>query len=78
MGLRSPNGKLTPQGAIFLELLRAKGHVASGRSDLLVLQLARQLCEWTGIKGEPLQLVEASREWKSVFTCTFEARHSRH
>jgi hypothetical protein len=77
MGLRSPNGKLTPQGSIFIELLRANGHVASGRSDLLVLQLANQLREWTGIAGEPLQLVDASREWKAVFTCTSEARRSR-
>jgi hypothetical protein len=77
MGLRSPTGKITPQGAVFVELLRAGGTLASGHDNLVVLQLAKELREWTGLDGEPLRLVESSRSWSAIFTCSSELRRSK-
>lgn len=77
MGLRSPTGKITPQGTVFVELLRAGGTLASGHDNLVVLQLAKELREWTGLDGEPLRLVDSSRSWSAIFTCSSELRRSK-
>ncbi len=74
MGLRSPEGKITPQGTVFIKLLRSGGTLAPGQDNLVVLKFAKQLREWTGLEGEPLRLVESSRAWNAVFTCSSELR----
>ncbi len=72
MGLRAEAGQLTSEGAAFAELLRAGGMLARGGNDMVVLKLAARLREWTGLDGEPLRLLEASRSWTAVFACSSE------
>ena len=72
MGLRTEAGQLTSEGAAFTDLLRAGGMLPRGGNDVVVLELAAQLREWTGLDGEPLRLLEASRSWTAVFACSSE------
>jgi hypothetical protein len=74
MGLRTEAGKLTSEGAAFTDLLRAGGMLPRGGNDVVVLELAAQLREWTGLDGEPLRLLEASRSWTAVFACSSEIK----
>jgi hypothetical protein len=74
MGLRTEAGQLTAEGAIFADLLRAGGRLPRGGNDMVVLELAAQLREWTGLDGEPLRLIEASRSWTAVFACSSEIK----
>jgi hypothetical protein len=74
MGLRTEAGQLTSEGAAFTDLLRAGGILPRGGNDVVVLELAAQLREWTGLDGEPLRLVEASRSWTAVFACSSEIK----
>jgi hypothetical protein len=74
MGLRTEAGQLTSEGAAFTGLLRAGGMLARGGNDVVVLQLAAQLREWTGLDGEPLRLVETSRSWTAAFACSSEIK----
>jgi len=66
MGLRSDRGRLTEEGAAFVHLLRA-GMITRDGNDMVVLRLAQRLRDWTGLGGDPLRLVEASRCWTAVF-----------
>jgi hypothetical protein len=72
MGLRTQAGRLSSEGAAFVGLLRAGGRLPRRSNDLVVLRLAQQLREWTGLEGEPLHLVEASRSWTAAFACSSE------
>ena len=72
MGLRAEAGQLTSEGIAFTELLRAGGKLPRGGNDMVVLKLAAQLREWTGLDGEPLRVLEASRSWTAVFACSSE------
>jgi hypothetical protein len=74
MGLRSEAGQLTSEGGAFTELLRAGGMLPRGGNDVVVLELAAQLRRWTGLEGEPLQLLEASRSWTAVFACSSQIK----
>jgi hypothetical protein len=74
MGLRTEAGQLTAEGAAFTDLLRAGGILPRGGNDVVVLELAAQLREWTGLDGEPLRLLEASRSWTAVFACSSEIK----
>jgi hypothetical protein len=74
IGLRADNGRLSEEGNAFLELLRADGMLPRRSNDMTVLKLAKQLKEWTGIEGDPLRLVEASRSWAAVFACSSEIK----
>ena len=74
MGLRTAAGQITPEGAVFVDLLRAGGMLPRGGNDVVALELAVQLREWTGLDGEPLRLVEASRSWTAVFACSSEIK----
>lgn len=74
MGLRTEAGQLTSEGAAFTDLLRAGGMLPRGGNDVVVLELAAQLREWTGLDGEPLRLLEASRSWTAVFACSSEIK----
>jgi len=76
MGLRTQASRLTPEGAAFVGLLRAGGMLPRRGNDVVVLKLAQQLREWTGLEGEPLRLVEASRSWTAVFACSSEIKTS--
>lgn len=77
MKLRSEAGRLTEEGAAFAELLRSGGALARRGNDIVVLRLAQRLREWTGLEGEPLRLVEASRCWTAVFACSSDIRLKR-
>jgi hypothetical protein len=74
MGLRTEAAQLTLEGAAFTELLRAGGMLPRGGNDVVVLKLAAQLREWTGLDGEPLRLVETSRSWTAAFACSSEIK----
>jgi hypothetical protein len=74
IGLRADKGKLTEEGAAFMELLRAGGILARRSNDIVVLKLAQRLREWTGLEGEPLRLVEASRSWTAAFACSSDIK----
>jgi hypothetical protein len=74
MGLRTEAGQLTSEGAAFTELLRAGGMLPRGGNDVVVLELAAQLREWTGLDGEPFRLLDASRSWTAVFACSSEIK----
>jgi hypothetical protein len=74
MGLRTEAGRLTSEGAAFTDLLRAGGMLPRGGNDVVVLELAARLREWTGLDGEPLRLLEASRSWTAVFACSSEIK----
>lgn len=74
MGLRSDTGKMTAEGAAFTKLLRAGGSVPRNGNDIVVLKLAERLREWTGLNGDPLRLVEASRAWTALFACSSDLR----
>jgi hypothetical protein len=74
MGLRTEAGQLTSEGAAFVDLLRAGGNLPRRGNDVVVLELAVQLREWTGLDGEPLRLVEASRSWTAAFACSSEIK----
>ena len=74
MGLRTQAGQLTAEGAAFTGLLRAAGTLPRGGNDMVVLRLAAQLREWTGLDGDPLRLVEASRSWIAAFECSSEIK----
>lgn len=76
MGLRSDRGRLTDEGAAFIALLRAGGSLPRRSDDMIVLNLAKLLCEWTGLEGEPLRLVATSRSWTAVFACTSQVKES--
>jgi hypothetical protein len=72
MGLRTEGGRLTPEGSAFVGLLRAGGKTARRGNDMVMLKLAKQLRDWTGLGGEPFRLVEASNAWAAVFACSSE------
>jgi hypothetical protein len=74
MGLRTYAGQLTSEGAVFVDLLRAGGMLPRRGNDVVVLELAAQLREWTGLDGEPLRLVEASLSWTAAFACSSEIK----
>ena len=65
---------LTEEGTAFIELLRAGGNLPHRSNDVIVLTLAKRLRDWTGLDGDPLQLVEASRSWTSAFACSSEIK----
>ena len=48
MGLRTDAGRLTSEGAAFTDLLRAGGMLPRGGNDVVALELAARLREWTG------------------------------
>ena len=75
MGLRSDRGRLTDEGAAFIALLRAGGSLPRRGDDMIVLSLAKRLCEWTSLDGEPLRLVEAANSWTASFACSSEVGH---
>jgi hypothetical protein len=78
IGLRDNAGRLTEEGATFVQLLRA-GAIRRNGNDMVVLGLAQRLRNWTGLDGDPLRLVESSRSWTAVFACSSDIgeRHSR-
>jgi hypothetical protein len=71
--LRSDSGRLTKEGTAFTHLLRA-GTIARDGNDVVVLKLAHRLREWTGLGGEPLRVVEASKAWTAIFTCSSDLK----
>lgn len=73
MGLRSDLGQLTPEGTVFVKLLRAGGTLRSAGNEMVVLKLAGRLREWVGLPGEPIQLAKASGRWTAVFACATAA-----
>ena len=77
MGLRTAVGRLTSRGAAFTDLLRAGGMLPRSSNDVVMLELAARLQEWTGLEGEPLRLVEASRSWIAVFACSSEIKATK-
>ena len=77
MNLRADSGRLTEEGTAFVELLRAGGNLRRHGNDMIVLKLAKRLREWTGLDGEPLRLVEATRFWTAVFACSSEAKQPK-
>ena len=77
MKLRLDAGRLTEEGTAFVELLRSGGTLARRGNDIVVLRLAQRLREWTGLDGEPLRLVEASRCWTAVFACSSDIKATR-
>jgi hypothetical protein len=77
MGLRTAVGRLTSEGAAFTDLLRAGGMLPRDGNDVVALELAARLREWTGLDGEPLRLVEASRSWTAVFACSSEIKAAK-
>ena len=74
IGLRTEAGHLTSEGAAFVDLLRAGGMLPRRGNDVVVLELAAKLRAWTGLDGEPLRLLEASRSWTAVFACSSEIK----
>jgi hypothetical protein len=74
IGLRSDAGRLSDEGAVFLELLRTGGIRARRDNELVVLRLAKRLRDWTEIEGDPLRLVEASNCWTAAFACSSDIR----
>ncbi|MBS1853924.1 MAG: hypothetical protein JST11_01050 [Acidobacteria bacterium] len=77
LGFRGASGRLSEEGSIFIRMLRGAGSVARRGDDLVVLRLAKQLREWTGLDGEPLRLVEASACWTAVFPCSSDNARQR-
>ena len=77
IGFRKSPGKLTEEGTVFVRLLRGAGSISRRGDDLLVLRLAKQLRDWTGLDGEPLRLVEASACWTAVFPCSSDNSRTR-
>lgn len=77
IGLRGTSGKLTEDGNVFIRLLRGGGTIPRRSDDLVVLQLAKRLRDWTGLDGDPLRLVEASACWTAVFPCSSENARPR-
>ena len=70
LGLRTDAGKLKPEGAAFISLLRAGGRLPRRGDDLAVLRLAKMLREWAGIEAEPFQFSEAAQSWTALFACS--------
>ena len=64
---------MTKEGSIFIHLLRA-GAIPRDGNDVVVLRLAHQLREWTGLGGEPLRLVEPSKSWTAIFACSSDLK----
>jgi len=77
MGLRTTAGQLTSEGSAFVDLLRAGGMLSRRGSEMVALKLAARLREWTGLEGDPLRYVEASRSWIAVFACASEVKTPR-
>lgn len=75
--MRTAVGRLTSRGAAFTDLLRAGGMLPRSSNDVVMLELAARLQEWTGLEGEPLRLVEASRSWIAVFACSSEIKATK-
>jgi hypothetical protein len=72
--LRTPGGKLTPEGTALLGLLRTGGRLPRRGDEITVLSLAKLLREWAGIEADPFQLSDAARSWTALFACSSEVR----
>jgi hypothetical protein len=74
MRLRTPAGKLTPEGTTFINLVRARGRLSRRGDDLIVLNLAKHLRDWTGVEEQPFQFSEGTASWTALFACSSEIR----
>ncbi len=72
LGLRTPAGKLTPEGTALVGFLRGGARLRRRGDDLAVLGLSKLLREWASIEGQPLQFSEAARSWTALFACSSE------
>jgi hypothetical protein len=72
--LRTPAGRLTPEGTALVGLLRSRGRLSGRGDDLGVLKLARLLREWTGLEEDPLRFSDATRSWNALFACSSDLR----
>jgi hypothetical protein len=72
IGLKKHDGRNTPEGWVLVELLRGRGLVKRRGDDLAVLNLAKQLQDWTGLQEMPLKYAERTQTWAAVFECDSE------
>jgi len=74
MRLRTPAGKLTPEGTAFTKMLRSRGRLPRRGDDLTVLNLAKLLRDWAGVEEQPFRLSEGTDSWTALFACSSEMR----
>ncbi len=74
LGLRTPAGKLTPEGTALVDFLRGGARLQRRGDDMAVLGLAKLLREWTGVEGQPFQFSDATHSWTALFACSTEIR----
>lgn len=74
MRLRTPAGKLTPEGSALVRLVRSHGRLPRRGDDLTVLNLAKLLRDWTGIEEQPFRFSEGTASWTALFACSSENR----
>jgi hypothetical protein len=74
MRLRTPAGKLTPEGTAFTQMIRSRGRLPRRGDDLTVLNLAKLLRDWTGVEEQPFRLSEGTDSWTALFACSSEMR----
>jgi hypothetical protein len=74
MRLRTPAGKLTPEGTAFTKMVRSRGRLPRRGDDLTVLNLAKLLRDWTGVEEQPFRLSEGTDLWTALFACSSEIR----
>jgi hypothetical protein len=75
--LRTPKGKLTPEGEGFTALLRGAGKLAQKPDDMAVPKLAQRLREWAALDGAPLHFSDVSQSWTARFECSSEFKAAR-
>lgn len=74
MRLRTPAGKLTPEGTAFTKMVRSRGRLPRRGDDLTVLKLAKLLRDWAGVEEQPFRLSEGTDSWTALFACSSAIR----